>query len=621
MTLSRIAWPLRALLSASWIFGLLPSTANVMAQTPSSSTVVTTSQSQPLNQTQARLDPVLTDLLDRVWDDEIASSPMLATDVGDPRGQDRLANVSLKATQERTERTRSFLAELDAIDAAKLSEMKQIDAELLRRKLENRISDFDFQTHLMPISNREGFHISFPEMTRLMNPQSEEDFANYVSRLRAFDEYVDSHIALMRQGIKQGLTQPAIIMRDSADQAAAHAVDDPARSLLMTNINDQTKKRFSEQDWSKIEANILDAIATSVAPAYRRFAEFLRTEYIPASRTSIAAAALPQGREFYRDRIERFTTLALSPAEVHAIGVRENERIRREMEAIRVKVNFQGDLPAFVEHLRTDPKFYAKSPEELLEKTALILKRADGRLPELFGHLPRIPYGLKEIPLYVAPQTSSAYYWPPSSDGRRAGVFYLNTYNLKSRPIYQLESLSMHEAVPGHHLQIALQNELEDVHPMSRQSNITAFIEGWGLYSERLGKEIGFYSDPYQDFGRLSMEAWRASRLVVDTGIHWMGWSRQQAIQYMSDHTALSEHNIVAEVDRYIGWPGQALAYKIGELSLTRLRKECEDQLGDRFDVRAFHDHVLAVGSIPLPLLERRVHQWLQEQLQSATES
>ncbi|SMP42138.1 Uncharacterized conserved protein, DUF885 familyt [Neorhodopirellula lusitana] len=621
MTLSRIAWPLRALLSASWIFGLLPSTANVMAQTPSSSTVVTTSQSQPLNQTQAILDPVLTDLLDRVWDDEIASSPMLATDVGDPRGQDRLADVSLKATQERTERTRSFLAELDAIDAAKLSEMKQIDAELLRRKLENRISDFDFQTHLMPISNREGFHISFPEMTRLMNPQSKEDFANYVSRLRAFDKYVDSHIALMRQGIEQGLTQPAIIMRDSADQAAAHAVDDPARSLLMTNINEQTKKRFSEQDWSKIEANVLDAIATSVAPAYRRFAEFLRTEYIPASRTSIAAAALPQGREFYRDRIERFTTLALSPAEVHAIGVRENERIRGEMEAIRVKVNFQGDLPAFVEHLRTDPKFYAKTPEELLEKAALILKRADGRLPELFGHLPRIPYGLKEIPLYVAPQTSSAYYWPPSSDGRRAGVFYLNTYNLKSRPIYQLESLSMHEAVPGHHLQIALQTELEDVHPMSRQSNITAFIEGWGLYSERLGKEIGFYSDPYQDFGRLSMEAWRASRLVVDTGIHWMGWSRQQAIQYMSDHTALSEHNIVAEVDRYIGWPGQALAYKIGELSLTRLRKECEDQLGDRFDVRAFHDHVLAVGSIPLPLLERRVHQWLQEQLQSATES
>jgi len=282
------------------------------------------------------------------------------------------------------------------------------------------------------------------------------------------------------------------------------------------------------------------------------------------------------------------------------------------MELIREQVGFDGDLPAFIEHLRTDPKFYAKTAEELLQKAALILKRADGRLPELFGRLPRIPYGLREIPAFVAPQTTSAYYWPPASDGSRGGVYYLNTYDLSSRPLYALESLSAHEAVPGHHLQLALQAELDDLHPISRQSDFTAFIEGWALYSERLAKEIGFYEDPYQDFGRLSMEAWRASRLVVDTGIHYQGWTRQQAIRYMQDNTALSLGNVVAEIDRYIGWPGQALGYKIGELKISELRRKAESKLGDQFDLRAFHDELLSVGSIPLPLLEERIDSWIE---------
>ncbi|MDG2224146.1 MAG: DUF885 domain-containing protein, partial [Rubripirellula sp.] len=292
-------------------------------------------------------------------------------------------------------------------------------------------------------------------------------------------------------------------------------------------------------------------------------------------------------------------------------GIRENARIRGEMEAIRESVGFEGDLSAFLKYLRTDPKFYPKTADELLKEVAVILKKADGRLPELFGRLPRIPYGIREIPAYIAPQTTSAYYWPPATDGSRAGFYYINTYNLSSRPLYQLESLSMHEAVPGHHLQLALQAELTDLHPMSRESNFTAFIEGWALYSERLGKEIGFYKDPYQDFGRLSMEAWRASRLVVDTGIHWMGWSREKAIEYMKNNTALSEHNCVAEIDRYIGWPGQSLAYKTGELAISRMRREAEQRLGERFDIRAFHDKVLEAGSIPLPLLQSRVEEWI----------
>ncbi len=556
----------------------------------------------------------LRELLDDAWEFELTESPLLATDVGDPRGQDHLADDSIAAIERRDQVRRGFLDRLLAIDAKQLSANHRIDHELLRRRLEGQVAGYRFRTHLMPINNREGFHIAFPELPRLMNPKSETDFRNYMSRLNDFGRYANEQIELLRGGIAAGLTQPGIIMRDSLGQVQAQIVDDPAKSLLWSNLDQQAWDSLDEAARAELTAGIHDAIASSVVPAYQRFADFLEQEYLPACRGPIAAAALPDGREFYRDRVRRFTTLDLSPEEIHATGLRENARIRKEMESIRESVGFDGDLPEFLEHLRTDPKFYAETPEQLLSQVALILKRADGRLPELFGRLPRIPYGIREIPAYVAPQTTSAYYWPPATDGSRAGFYYVNTYNLSSRPLYQLEALSMHEAVPGHHLQLALQAELSELHPISRQSDITAFIEGWALYSERLGKEIGFYKDPYQDFGRLSMEAWRASRLVVDTGIHSMGWTRRQAIEYMNANTALSEHNIVAEVDRYIGWPGQALAYKMGELTISRIRKDAQQRLGDRFDIRAFHDRVLEAGSIPMPLLEQRVNEWVESQ-------
>ena len=560
-------------------------------------------------------DGQLQQLLDDVWDFELTESPMLATNVGDPRGQDRLADDSPEAIERRAEKRRDFLHTLLKISTNDLSPSKQIEFELLRSRLERQLSDHEFQTHLMPINNREGFHISFPELPRVMDPRSKQDFADYVARLKDFDRYSNEQIELLRRGIAAGLVQPAIIMRDSVSQATSHVVDNTDESLFLKNISEEARAGFDKAEWSKIEAEIRAAIESSVIPSYQRFAKFLEEDYLPACRGPIGANSLPDGREFYSDRVRRFTTIDISPEELHETGIRENARIRAEMEAIRERVGFDGDLPAFLEHLRTDPKFYPKTPEELMEAAALILKKADGRLPELFGHLPRIPYGLREIPAYVAPQTTSAYYWPPATDGSRAGFYYLNTYNLSSRPLYQLEALSLHEAVPGHHLQLALQAELDELHPLSRESSYTAFIEGWALYSERLGKEIGFYKDPYQDFGRLSMEAWRASRLVVDTGIHWMGWSRQQAIDYMTDNTALSPHNIVAEVDRYIGWPGQALAYKTGELAISRIRRQAEERLGDRFDIRRFHDRVLEAGSIPLPLLEQRVNSWIEQEL------
>ncbi len=563
----------------------------------------------------------LSDLMDRVWDHELTESPLLATDVGDPRGQDRLAEMTLEAIERRVDTQRSFIQELEQIDPQALEPGARVDHELLRLRLERQIADYQFQTHLVPINNREGFHISFPELPRLMNPRTEADFENYIARLRDFGRYVDEHIELMRGGIEAGLTQPAIIMRDSVSQAEAHVVDDPSESLLVKNLAVENQRALDEAVWERLASEIEQAIEASVVPGYRRFTDFLRDEYLPECRGTVAASALPQGRDFYRDRVRRFTTLDVTPQELHETGLEEIARIRGEMEAIRDRVEFEGDLEAFIGQLRSAPEFYARTPDELMKEAALILKRADGRLPELFGRLPRIPYGLRQVPDYVAPQTTTAYYWPPATDGSRAGFYYLNTHDLSSRPLYQLEALSLHEAVPGHHLQLALQAELEDVHPIRRQSNFTAFIEGWGLYSERLGKEIGFYQDPYQEFGRLSMEAWRACRLVVDTGMHSMGWTRSRAIAFMRENTALSEHNVVAEIDRYIGWPGQALAYKAGELTITRLRNDAERRLGQQFDVRAFHDRVLEAGAIPLPLLEQRVEAWIEATGEGSDES
>ncbi|MCA9269396.1 MAG: DUF885 domain-containing protein, partial [Planctomycetales bacterium] len=354
------------------------------------------------------------------------------------------------------------------------------------------------------------------------------------------------------------------------------------------------------------------AIETSVVPAYRKFLTFMREEYVPACRGSIGASALPQGREWYRYCVRHYTSLDLTPLEVHETGKAEVARIAMEMDAVVKKAKFSGDRQAFVEHLRTDPRYYATSKEELLKEVSLTLKRMDGELPRLFGRLPRTPYGVREVPEYIAPATTAAYYSMPAGDGSRAGFYYVNTFNLKSRPLYQVTALSLHEAVPGHHLQLALQQEM-DLPNFRRFSHFTAFIEGWGLYAERLGLEVGFYEEPVDDFGRLSYEMWRACRLVVDTGVHYFGWTRQEAIDYMLTHTALSKHNITAEVDRYIAWPGQALAYKIGELKIRQLRSQAERALGERFDVREFHDAVLADGAVPLDVLEANIARYIQE--------
>lgn len=557
-------------------------------------------------------------LFQESWEFTLAEDPLFATHAGDNRYNDRLPRETLVDVERRIAKEREFLKRLEAIPRAELSRADQVNYDIFARGKRDAIAEFEFRGHLMPITNRSGFHVSFPELPLHIPLLTTKDFENYIARLTAFDRYTADHIELMRAGIKQGYTLPSVVLADMDEVLEPQIVDDPAKSLLYKPFT-QFPEGVSQADRERLTAAGRQAIADHAVPGYRTLLEFMQQEYLPACREQIGASALPNGREYYRFRVRHFTTLDIDPQAVHDTGLAEVKRIKGEMQQILKRVDFPGDLPAFVEYLRNDPKFYAETPEQLLKETSLVLKKMDGELPKLFGKLPRTPYGIREIPAFIAPRTTTAYYQPPAGDGSRAGFYYVNTYNLKSRPLFEIEALSLHEAVPGHHLQIALQQELADLPDFRRFAHATAFVEGWGLYAERLGLEVGFYQDPYRDFGRLSYEMWRACRLVVDTGMHYLGWTRQQAIEFMAANTALSLHNITAEVDRYIAWPGQATAYKMGELKIRALRKEAEKQLGEKFDVRKFHDVVLAAGAIPLDVLEANVTAHVEAERQAAS--
>ncbi|MBI2825383.1 MAG: DUF885 domain-containing protein [Planctomycetia bacterium] len=548
------------------------------------------------------------------WEFTLREDPLFATSFGDSRYDDRLPRETLADQRRRLEADRGFLGRLEQIPRDELSPAERINYDIFARLKRDAIAEADFQGYLTPITNRSGFHISFPELPVDVPLSTLRDYENYIARLAAFGQYVDDHIELLREGIKQGVTQPAVVLLDVDKSLRPHIVDDPAASLLYKPF-ERFPDAVPEGERARLTGQGKKAIAASVVSGYRKLLAFLTNEYLPACREQVGASALPRGRDFYRYRVHHFTTLDIDPQQVHDIGQSEVRRIKAEMEALIKRVGFQGDFPAFIEMLRTDPRFYADTPEQLLKEVSLVLKRMDGELPKLFGKLPRMSYGIREVPDFVAPRTTTAYYSPPSGDGRRAGFYYVNTYNLKSRPLFEIEALSLHEAVPGHHLQIAIAQELDSQPPFRRFAGFTAFVEGWGLYAERLGLEVGFYKDPYRDFGRLSYEMWRACRLVVDTGMHYLGWTRQQAIQFMADNTALSLHNITAEVDRYISWPGQATAYKMGELKIRELRRLAEERLKHRFDVRAFHDVVLGSGALPLDVLEANVRVWLDGQM------
>ena len=553
----------------------------------------------------------LHDLFEREWAFRLQENPLLATSVGVHEHDDRLPAASLGDEARRAEATRAFLGEAATIDPARLDGQDRVSLAIFSRQLQDRIADFELGEHFFPFNADSGFHTEFAQLPKTAPLRTVRDYEAYLARLNAWPRYVQEHVGLLREAIARGMTQPRVVLEGIEVTIASHVVDDPERSVFYGPFTSfPTTVPAAERE--RLRESGRRAVRESVAAGYRRLLEFMIGEYIPKARTTLAASQLPNGRAYYAHRVRHFTTLDLSPDEIHRIGLEEVKRIRAEMDAAIARAGFEGDFAAFLRFLRTDPRFYAKTPEELLKEASFIAKRMDGRLPALFKTLPRLPYGVAPVPDHLAPKYTSGRYVDAPLGSSQPGWYWVNTYALESRPLYNLEALTLHEAVPGHHLQVALARELEGLPPFRRFSYVDAFGEGWGLYSEWLGLEAGFYTDPYRDFGRLTYEMWRACRLVVDTGLHAMGWTREQAIDFLASRTALPLHEVRTETDRYISWPGQALAYKLGELKIKELRRRAEAALGARFDVREFHDAVLRNGPLPLPVLEQEIDRFIE---------
>jgi uncharacterized protein (DUF885 family) len=549
-------------------------------------------------------------LLAEAWELDKRENPLLATATGDHRWNDRLPGMTAADLERRAAAARRQLEALVAIDRSALDPPDRVSHDMLRRDLERDLARHRFGATRIPITSDSGFHTGLSRLPQDVPLATTKDYDNYTARLRAIPAYFEQYTAHMREGLRTGFTSARVALEGYEQTMRPHAVARAEQSVFWKPFA-SFPSGVPAAEHERLRAAGREAIEKFVAPAYGKLLEFFTKEYRPGARATIGASELPDGRAYYAWLVKDFTTLDVTPEAVHEIGRREVDRIRAEMDAVIGKTGFEGDFPAFLELLRSDPRFYAKTPEELLKQAAFIAKRMDGKLPSLFGRLPRQPYGVEPVPDDLAPKYTGGRYVGAPLDGRRAGTYWVNTYALETRPLYQLEALTLHEAVPGHHLQGALAKELDNIPPFRRYSYVNAFGEGWGLYSERLGIEAGFYQDPYSDFGRLSYEMWRACRLVVDTGIHAMGWTRQQAIDYMAARMGHSKHEITTEVDRYISWPGQALAYKMGELKIRELRARAEQELGTRFDVRAFHDAVLANGSVPLDVLEQQIDEFI----------
>ena len=558
-------------------------------------------------------------LIDEAWNWQLNESPIWASMLGDRRANTRWDDISLDATNRRYREQREFMTRLQAIDPASLNARDELNYDLFRRKLQNEIDANKYRDYLMPINQRGG--VQSLESTADQLPMSSlQDYEDWLARMSVVDEYIAQTMALQETGRKEGYMPPRILMDRIPDQIASQLVENAEDSPYFT-LFESLPDTISDEDKEHLQASAKEIIDEKIVPAYRDFNNYFVNVYLPASRESIGASSLPNGEAFYEFRARLFTTTSMTPDEIHRLGLNEVARIRVEMQLIIDEVEFDGDFAEFLNFLRTDPQFYYDDPQELFDAYLAICKRIDPELVKLFGKLPRMPYGLRAIPDNIAPDTTTAFYSQPSADATRAGYYYVNLYKPEVRPRYEMEVLSVHEAVPGHHLQIALQMELPDMPAFRRYSGFTAFVEGWGLYSESLGYDLGLYKDPYSKFGALTYEMWRAIRLVVDTGMHYKGWTRQQAIDFFKDNAAKTELDIINEIDRYIGWPGQALAYKIGQLKILELRDKAEQALGDDFDVRAFHDTLLGGGALPLEVLDTRMNRWLAGELKRARES
>jgi|SRR5882724_3108094 len=551
----------------------------------------------------------LHDLFTAAWDYDMQQRPDNASEQGDRRWNDRWPDKSLEAYAHRNQHTQDVLASLAKIDRKALSPTDQLNYELFQKRFQDRLDQFKFHWYLMDFNQREGPQTS-DELASSLRFETLKDYQDWLARLDAFPAYLDQVTTLLRQGIHERMVHPKIIMQRIPAQIEKQIVSDATQSNFYKPFR-KFPTDISAADQQKLQQQARAAVEQKVVPAFTRFRQFFVSEYLPACYDQIGASQLPHGEELYAYFVRHYTTTSITPEEVHQTGLKEVARIRAEMDQIMQQAGFKGSRDDFFKFLRTDPQFFYKTPEELFDAYKVVAKTIDPNLVKMFHVVPREPYGVEPIPLAVAPDTTTAYYRPGAGDGSRAGTFFVNLYKPDTRPKWEMMALSLHESVPGHHIQIARAHELGEMPMFRRFGEFTVFVEGWALYAESLGDDMGLYSDPYSKFGQLSYEMWRAVRLVVDTGMHVKHWTREQAIRYFMDNCPKQELDVTNEIDRYIAWPGQSLAYKTGELKIKELRARAHKELGEKFDLKAFHDMVLGSGPVPLDILERNVDRWI----------
>ena len=553
------------------------------------------------------------------WKRWMQEYPEMATWVGYPGQNRRWTDESSAGYEARVKHLHGSLDAMKQLHRDLLPASERLNYDLYLKKLQESEESLQYggepfgatADRWIPITQMGGVQQEAAATLALMPHEKVSDYEDMLARLEALPEVVEQTLALMKEGLKRGYTPPKITMRDVPNQVEGLIPSDPMKSALLQPFQ-EFPPSIAEADRTKLLERARQIYTSQEVPAFQKLREYLVSTYIPACRESIAASDLPNGAAAYAFLVREYTTTRLTPAQIHEIGLSEVKRIRAEMDKVIQSTGFKGTFREFTEFLRTDPKFFYDKPEDLVNGYRIITKKIDPELAHEFGKLPRLTYGVIPIPDFKAPSQTTAYYQPGSPQAGRPGEYFVNTYNLKARPKWEMEALSLHESVPGHHLQIALAQELEGVPEFRKHTGYTAFVEGWGLYAESLGEELGMYKDPYSKFGQLTYEMWRAVRLVVDTGMHSMGWTRQQAIDFFRENTSKTDQDITVEVDRYIVWPGQALAYKIGQMKIRELRTRAEKDLGSRFDVRAFHDAVLEQGAVPLDLLDAHVEEWIE---------
>jgi len=563
----------------------------------------------PLRAQSGDATTALHQLFDAEWERGLVESPENASANGDPRFNDRWTDYSLGAIEKREGEDRAALDRLHAIDRAALAPADQINYDTFEWELQHAVARQKFHEYLQPVSHQGGVQTA-DGIAEILPFASARDYRDWLGRMAAIPTLVEQSIALMREGVRQGNVPPKVLMQRVPAQIAAQVVDDPEKSPFYRPFL-KFPDAIPQAERADLQARAKQVIGGQVVPAYRSLATYFNDEYLPHARDSIAATDLPDGKAYYDFLAGYYTTTDLTAAQVHAIGLKEVARIRAEMEKVKDSTGFKGSMAEFFTYLRTDPKFFEKTPDALLERYRATAKRIDPELVKVFRTIPRQPYGVRPIPDNIAPDTTTAYYQPGASDGSRPGYYYVNLYKPEVRPTWEMMPLTLHESVPGHHFQFARGLELTDAPMFRKTAYFVAYGEGWGLYAEQLGYPMGLYDDPYDRFGQLTYEMWRAVRLVVDTGMHAMGWSRQQAIDYFKANAAKTDQDIVNEIDRYIGTPGQALAYKIGQMKISGLRDKARRELGPKFDIRDYDDAVLETGSVPLDVLEKHIDAWI----------